>query len=268
MNARSRAGAAGRVLGAAGLSAGLIAFGLVVSGNTARARELYVRATAPATGVEPVPGSRARPAREVLIDGVPTRVVSCEHAGRSPDSVRRSFEEQAARESISGDLHFPYMSAADRHGEGFVVWTDARTGRRRGAIVRAGARGGAEYVLIDGDSKLEPAARADRAALNGPALVGGVEAPGGACPILTVDEGRGGLALVEVPGTPSGVAARVVDALAAKGFTIDVDAARESGGRNGRMNIPFEKQGVRGLAVIAPLDGTRSRVSYMVRALD
>jgi hypothetical protein len=164
--------------------------------------------------------------------------------------VRAAYEGLAQRESSHGALSLPFAVMEGRQGDGAVLWTDARTGRRKGVIVLPRSGGPTEYKVFECGPVSARAAKA------------GSSIPGSESVFTLEGDGRE-VALSRVAGTASSVAARVVDDLRARGFEVQGDRSRDLS-RAGRVTIPFSRGEARGLAVVAQDDGAHARVSILV----
>ncbi len=239
-----------RVLAGTGLTAGLVAFGLFVTGTGNRAHALLLAPALSRHGVDALEGSISAEG-EVLVDGQPTQVSDCWSVSRSPGEVLRHYEALARSEC--GTL--PFLAEDTPGGGGSIVWvTD--DGNRRAVIVRPDARGGTSYRI------LETGAPSGQDA--GKALPAGLAPPAGADVLLSVVARDGsGTALLRASGPVEGVAARCASSLEARGFIVDSPAS----GRAGTTLTVSDARGPRGTVVIAA-DGDGARVSLTIRRAD
>lgn len=239
-----------RVLAGTGLTAGLVAFGLFVTGTGSRAHALLLAPALSRQGVDALEGSISAEG-EVLVDGQPTLVSDCWSVSRSPGQVLHHYEALARSEC--GTL--PFLAEDTPGGGGSIVWvTD--DGTRRAVLVRPDSRGGTSYRILETGA---PTGKdADKA------LPGGVATPAGADVLLSVVAKDGsGTALLRASGPVEGVAARCASSLEARGFIVDSPAH----GRAGTTLTVSDARGPRGTVVIAA-DGDGARVSLTIRRAD
>lgn len=240
-----------RVLAGTGLTAGLVAFGLFVTGTGTRAHALLLAPALSRHGVDAMEGSISAEG-EVLVDGQPTQVSDCWSVSRSPGEVLHHYEALARSEC--GTL--PFLAEDTPGGGGSLVWV-TEDGTRRAVIVRPDSRGGTSYRILETGA---PVAQTDA----GRSLPGGVTPPAGADVLLSVVSRDGsGTALLRASGPVEGVAARCASALEARGFTVDSPPS----GRGGTTLTVSDARGPRGTVVIAQ-DGDGARVSLTLRRAD
>lgn len=242
-----------RIASGVGLTVGLLALGLGLTGTTARARS-FLDLGGPAA-LTALAGSSTSPSAELTIDGTPTRVRSC----LSPEGPRVVFEhyrQVAAREA--GDE--PWVEARDPDGGGLITWL-APEGLRKSVRVEREPRGGARYELMEADPAA-PGARRLPCDLPVPAL----------CQVAfsVVRQDGTGMALLLARSSPDAAARSCLETLAAQGFSLDPAAAaaldglaRDSGEGDLPLCLPFGAPGRRGLLVVSPADGG-ARVSLAI----
>lgn len=135
-----------QLLAAFGISAALVAGGLVLSGAPARARAagwLAAVRRPSSAGVEPVAGSEVRWER-VLLDGRPTDVRSCRAPTWTPERLLGHYEALALEQSPPGAPYLVQESAAG----GTVLWL-GEDGRHRAVIVEADEVGSRYRLVVD-----------------------------------------------------------------------------------------------------------------------
>lgn len=232
-----------RIACGAGLTLGLLAFGLELTGSTARARSfLDLEWSGPSLAA--LEGSSAGRGGEVLVDGVPTRVRTCATA-ELPSQVFARYQDIAADDSGGR----PWVEARTEDGGGFLAWVDRQGLRKSVRVERAPC--GTTYDLFEADPLPEDAPQPPQR------LPADLPVPAGCEVVFSVvrPDGTGvGFLLTRGPG--DGAARRCVEALGAQGFVVDQGAVGALEGRadEGRLTIPFAAPGRRGLLTVAPAE--------------
>jgi hypothetical protein len=262
---------AGRPFLAGAVAVAFFTTGLWFAGGATRVSAL-VHAAAWTPGIEPMPGSHAGTPRSTVVDGIPARVRSCvAPKGTTIGAVRDYFDRVASSESQLGRGHELPHSTVDQGALSLVLWT-SRDGHRRSVIALEEA-GLVRYTLVDGDPL--PAVDPNRSlAESSVVLPGGIQAPEGARPELSVDDGLQGFAFFEAPGSPDAVAAQLRASIERARFEVDartqagIEAVQESTSSRsepGRVVISFQGKNRKGCLVVAPARPGLSRVTLALR---
>ena len=231
----------------AGLSLGLLALGVCLSGNSARALSYAGEPAGPA-GLQALPGSVSR-GGELSIGGAPTRVRSC-RTHEPPGAVLARYRALASAES--GALPWVESDAPDG---GLVAWVSP-DGLRKAVQVVALPGGGAAYELLESDP---PSARGeDRLPADLPLPYGCRLAFSAVRPDGT------GTALLLAAGTPAFALGACLDALRARGFEVDERTAAALDEPGALHTVPFRAPGRSGLLTVAPAEGG-ARVSLTIQ---
>lgn len=239
----------------AGLTVGLLAFGLELTGSTARARS-FLDLDLGGPSLAALDGSSTGRSGEVIVDGTPTRVRHC--ASQDPPSVVFSRYQELAAADAAGR---PWVEARDEDGGGFLGWVDGEGLRKSVRVERAPC--GSRYELYEADPLVEDGPPVQRR------LPADLPVPAGCQVAFSVvrEDGTGvGFLLTSAGG--DGAARRCLEALRAQGFAIDEGAAnalQELQRPGGRVCIPFGAPGRRGLLTVAPAP-VGSRISLAIHA--
>lgn len=235
-----------RILCGAGLTVGLLAFGLELTGKTARARSFLDLGGPSLAALE---GSLSAPAAEMLVDGTPTRLRTC-RTSHPPGTVWERYRELAARESGQR----PWVEAGDPEGGGLVAWMDEEGVRKSVRVQRAPC--GSTYELLEAAGE-----QTERR------LPADLPVPAGCQVAFSVLRADGtGVGFLVTPTAPDGAARRCLEGLIARGFTVDASAAAALDAledRAGRACVPFAAPGRRGVLVVAP-DPAGARLSLAI----
>lgn len=237
------------LIGAIGLTAGLIGVALVVSGHAVHAGSPLGPAPGEAGDVAPLPGATVA-WRRVVLDGAPTRVRECRAPSRGPKEVLDHYAEVARQQTTPGApfavLELPWGGAVRWRG------TD---GRPRAVLVEPLDGGGATYRILVGDG--DPAVGAERG------LPAGLELPG-FTPALTLEQPSGALLLLDAAAPPREAADAVLAELGRRGQRSDSLAPAADGGVTAALR---DARGAPvGRLVATPRDDGGSRVSLTLPA--
>ena len=242
---------------------GLLAVGLAVTGDSARALSLVTPALA--SGGFFMPSGSRTTTQQISLNGKPTTVQLCSHPTRTPRSVIAEYRAQAAEETMAG---VPYLLQETADGGGTIVWA-APDGARKAVTVLPGLNGGSEFRLITEPMTAAPGTPVPGATV----LPGGVQAPPGLNVGFCVTQPNGaGTAILEGPGTCRDVAATLLRELRGARFNTDMsqlaDYEAAGGSRNKRLTLPFEHaSGTLTKHLIVTPTPTGSRACLTVRRL-
>ncbi len=249
-----------QLLVGAALSAGLVAFGLAITGSSARALSL-VTPTLSDGGFFVPSGSRSS-VQQISLNGEPTTVQLCNHPTRSARSVLDAYRKVAADETLA---KIPYLLEETADGGGTLVWATPE-GVRKSVTVTPGLRGGSEFRLITERSPRSLGTPLPRTTI----LPGGIQAPPGYqlgfC--ATAPDGSG-TAILNAPGTCRDVAAGLLRELRSARFGTDSrQLADYENSKNTRLTLPFEHASgtLTGHLIVTPTP-TGSRACLTVRRL-
>lgn len=252
-----------QLLVGAALTVGLVAVGLAVTGDSARALSLVTPALTDGGFFMPT-GSRAA-TQQITLNGKPTRVQLCSHPTRSPRSVLTQYRAIAAEETLAG---VPYLLEENADGSGTLVWA-APDGVRKAVTVSPGIGGGSEFRLITEPTPVPAATRLP----NDTVLPGGILAPPGFRVAFCAAQNNGaGTAILEAPGSCRDVAAGLLRALRGARFDTDSSQLRDyesaGGSRNTRLILPFDHESgtLAGHLIVTPTPAG-SRACLTVRRL-
>jgi hypothetical protein len=222
-----------QLLVGAGLTLGLVALGLYVTGNSARALSLVTPASK--DGGFFVPRGSSGVVQTVILNGKPATVQLCRHPTRTPKSVLDAYRDVAANETLA---NVPYAIDETADG-GTLVWATP-DGSRKAVVVTPHPAGGSEFRLIS-----EPTPSTVGQVLpQSTTLPGGIQAPPGfQVGFCVTQPGGTGSAMLEAPGTCREVAAGLLSELRGARFDTqraDAEANALNTQNTRRLVLPFE----------------------------
>ncbi len=255
-----------KILLGTALTAGLLALGLTLTGNTARALSLVTQSSY-VSGFH-VPSGSSRAVQQSVLNGRPITIQLCAHPGRSPASVLAHYVKVARAETPA---RLPFLlEEFTGGGGGNVIWT-TQDGTRKAVLVspdpRGGGGGAAFRLIAEEPQQGQPTQTPPAGEV---VLPGGLYAPGGfeISYCLTQRDGTG-TAVLQASGSCRDAAAGLLSELERRGFTLqrEARAAYQAHTPDTRLILPFAHRSgaLAGHLVVSPNETGGARACLTVR---
>jgi hypothetical protein len=231
----------------------LIALGLVLMGRDGEALRAFQRLSGPQFVLEPLPGSRTEPVRQVYTSTGSELVQMC-RSERSVGQIVAAYEKIAASQAMQLSRSLaPYIKQQEGH-MGMVTWIDHK-GRRLGVVAfPLVANRSSRYVLFQAGAASIPTEST-------PTLPLGIQAPNGSRSLFDIRQTNQSMSYCQIPGSPDKVLREFQQRLVSAGCEIDSNANRillERGQGRGLVSLRFEKGKQIGYLTLKPGDSPGS----------